>query len=269
MKRDDIRHAGPRAARPKFIPGVYNYCDHWCERCRFQTRCRLYRDLQRFQAAPDAGEAALRAVAEEDDEPEDEEETTVSPRERAEFLALIQEANKEPSPEEAARIRAACERYRELKSSHPLTLQAREYADIASNVTTVIRPVLDSRADPLALAAIETIDRFDHYIAVKTWRATAGLVGERFTLDDDDEDDDEFSNKPSNLQADCNGCAKLVRLMIAESREAWQVLMHVQTIAADGVPGAMVRRLSELDARVAAAFPRAMEFMRPGFDDGG
>ena len=23
------------------VPGIYNYCDRWCERCRFQSRCRL------------------------------------------------------------------------------------------------------------------------------------------------------------------------------------------------------------------------------------
>lgn len=25
-----------------FIPGIYNYCDRWCERCAFTNRCRSY-----------------------------------------------------------------------------------------------------------------------------------------------------------------------------------------------------------------------------------
>ena len=25
-----------------FIPGVFNYCDRWCERCPFSSRCRVY-----------------------------------------------------------------------------------------------------------------------------------------------------------------------------------------------------------------------------------
>src|SRR6187549_1842421 len=25
-----------------FIPGIYNYCDRWCERCTFTSRCRSY-----------------------------------------------------------------------------------------------------------------------------------------------------------------------------------------------------------------------------------
>jgi hypothetical protein len=29
------------ASDPKFIPGIYNYCDRWCERCRFTSRCLI------------------------------------------------------------------------------------------------------------------------------------------------------------------------------------------------------------------------------------
>ncbi len=25
-----------------FIPGIYNYCDRWCERCPFTDRCMNY-----------------------------------------------------------------------------------------------------------------------------------------------------------------------------------------------------------------------------------
>lgn len=27
------------AENPKFISGIYNYCDRWCERCPFTSRC--------------------------------------------------------------------------------------------------------------------------------------------------------------------------------------------------------------------------------------
>src|SRR5688500_13894025 len=26
----------------RFISGVCNYCDRWCEKCRFNDRCRVY-----------------------------------------------------------------------------------------------------------------------------------------------------------------------------------------------------------------------------------
>ncbi len=25
-----------------FIPGIFNYCDRWCERCMYTHRCRVY-----------------------------------------------------------------------------------------------------------------------------------------------------------------------------------------------------------------------------------
>jgi hypothetical protein len=28
-----------RARDPKYISGIYNYCDRWCERCQFTSRC--------------------------------------------------------------------------------------------------------------------------------------------------------------------------------------------------------------------------------------
>ena len=27
---------------PKNIPGIYNYCDRWCERCSFTDKCSNY-----------------------------------------------------------------------------------------------------------------------------------------------------------------------------------------------------------------------------------
>ena len=32
---------------PRFIPGIYNYCNRWCERCRFADRCSLNAEKRR------------------------------------------------------------------------------------------------------------------------------------------------------------------------------------------------------------------------------
>ena len=29
-------------SKMKYIPGIYNYCDYWCERCAFTKRCRNF-----------------------------------------------------------------------------------------------------------------------------------------------------------------------------------------------------------------------------------
>jgi hypothetical protein len=42
--------------------------------------------------------------------------------------------------------------------------------------------------------------------------------------------------------------------------------MELGRATADGVPAHLVRRLDEIDAGLAARFPQAMAFVRPGFD---
>ena len=258
-------HSSSATPRPKFIDGVYNYCDRWCERCRFQSRCRLYRDTERMEAIASAGldaKAAVEAFADDEsdnDETDNDEEAATG--ERASFLAALEAATREPSPEEARRLDAALDRRSAQEAAHPLTLEAGEYAQIARGLSVTLRSIFAQSADPVALASLETIDHFSMMIAVKTRRAAGALIS--LQEPDDELDDDEFS------RLDGNGCAKLVRLMIAESRDAWNVLMHIGSVAADGVPVAMAKRLERLDASVAHAFPRAMSFMRAGFDDGG
>src|SRR5437870_6186767 len=36
------RRKKPDPRNPRFIPGIYNYCDRWCERCEFSHRCAQF-----------------------------------------------------------------------------------------------------------------------------------------------------------------------------------------------------------------------------------
>ena len=36
MEKDYLKKL---AKDPCYIPGIYNYCDRWCERCQFTSRC--------------------------------------------------------------------------------------------------------------------------------------------------------------------------------------------------------------------------------------
>ncbi|HEX7777658.1 MAG TPA: hypothetical protein VF424_00380 [Vicinamibacterales bacterium] len=257
MRPDD--HAGT-PGQVTFIAGVYNYCDRWCERCRFQTRCRLYRDTRRMEEFMEGrlDKADLEALQSDEEFEEDTNAPPVSARERAEFLEGLAEANQEPSPEESARIERAYERHTRQLDAHPLTRDAMEYATTSRRLVQILESAFHAGGDPLAAESLETIGRFGLMIAVKTRRAAAGLL----PLCEELGDDEEFR------QSDANGCAKLVRLMIAESRQAWELLVHLPAVTADGVPAAMVRRLDTLDARLAAEFPRAMSFVRMGLDEG-
>src|SRR6266481_3050097 len=43
------------AENSEFISGVYNYCDRWCERCPFTSRCAVYEIDHQFDTPPSDG----------------------------------------------------------------------------------------------------------------------------------------------------------------------------------------------------------------------
>jgi hypothetical protein len=266
--------SGPsRAPRPRFVAGVYNYCDHWCERCTFQSRCRVFEDVRRTTEAIARGQdpSTVRRAFDEDDAAD----AAVTPQQREEFYRLIEEAHAACRVEADAPDDAFVEAERQadaIRRQHPLNREAHEYADVAHGVGTVLRPLLEARADPLALASLEAIERFDFLIAVKTSRAINGLpiltaatqagvdlASARAALEHDDWC--EFSKEDS----DCT--AKLVRLIVRESREAWDLLRTMEGAPANGVPALMVDRLVRLDAHLDRVFPDAMRAVRMGLDE--
>ena len=41
------------AGDPRFISGIYNYCDRWCERRHFTSRCLNYEQLPESSKSDD------------------------------------------------------------------------------------------------------------------------------------------------------------------------------------------------------------------------
>jgi hypothetical protein len=108
---------------------------------------------------------------------------------------------------------------------------------------------------PAVAAAIDTIGWYSGLIPAKIARAVDGAASEGQFVDDDP------------VQNDWNGSAKVARLAIAESIGAWRTLFE----AGDTPVDASIRRtaglLEQMDGDLAARFPLAMEFVRPGFDE--
>lgn len=53
------------AQKHRFIPGIYNYCDYWCERCAFTRRCRNFamgREMKREACGDQPVEDATNAA---------------------------------------------------------------------------------------------------------------------------------------------------------------------------------------------------------------
>jgi hypothetical protein len=69
------------------------------------------------------------------------------------------------------------------------------------------------------------------------------------------------------VQNDWNGSAKAARLGIAESSNAWRAVLEAGEAAADSPLGQILALLDRIDGQLAARFPLAMQFVRPGFDE--
>lgn len=250
------------------IPGVHNFCDRWCERCPLTARCQVFRDQARDEAVLAATLDAPRAFL---DQPFDQDDEVLVPPEVAaawaEFVSGLDEATRSETAEESERRTAARRRHRKRVRAHPIPTAAREYAALAQGVLQAVSRLVEGRpaTDETARRAVETLRRHAPLIAVKSVRAAAGLVPDDPLGDGDGGGP---GHGPEEAQSDANGTAKLVRLLIRESIDAWRALGQPGRGVANGVPIAMIDRLDRLDRQVADAFPKAMAFVRPGFDDG-
>ena len=226
------------AANPGLIPGIHNYCDQRCSRCRFTKRCLAYpdtRDLELMSAPPvevDTGEGSRRALGISRDVADDG---------RIPATGLIWVSGWES---------ARADRSRE--PDHPVAHLAREYGQLAWRISHALLPIIERRGDAAVIEAVATIEWFTTMISSKIARAFAGR---RDRCDSD-----------ADAQSDFNGSAKMALIGIEQSRAAWTVLMQAGRATANGVPAQAVRMLDTLDRDLRLEFPEAVRFVRPGFD---
>ena len=219
------------AGDPRNIAGIYNYCDRWCERCRFSARCLTFR---------------VSRAAERGDPP------PPPPPDDGIARPWLEDAFREPTADEREEIDAAIERQDARVAADPIKTRADDYATMADPILRALAPILRARQDEVAIAALEVLEHHVFLIPAKTVRALHGYHDEDYDRGD--------------RQCDAHGSAKVARLAIKESREAWDVMTQVGRAAADGVPKQMIETLTALDAAIADRFPMAMSFIRAGFD---
>ena len=237
-----------RAQDPALIPGIYNYCHHRCEQCAFTGRCLSFRQEQ--QEAHDHPERSL----------EDHIEANFT-RAAALMKAWCEQHGIDPAAvEEAAEIDESDTTTQagddEKADADVLQQMARRYSSEAYHIVEPLSNLSRFHAwAPAVAAAIDTIGWYSGLIPAKIARAVGGAASEGQFVDDDP------------VQNDWNGSAKVARLAIAESIGAWRTLFE----AGDTPVDASIRRtaglLEQMDGDLAARFPLAMEFVRPGFDE--
>jgi hypothetical protein len=243
------------AENPDLISGIYNYCDRWCERCPFTSRCLVYAteqaDDERF--SPESrdlnNEAFWRRLS------------TIfqETREMVEEWAREAGIDLQAIPDDDAL--QSRKRKKQQVDHHPLAKAGKKYASATTDWFREFEQTLelsdrhtDENAEEVQEAR-EIIYWYQYQIAVKTMRALSGR-----------NDEDEFADDDSPIPKDSDGSAKVALIGTDRSIAAWRLMQlaapeHSRSI----IP--LILQLERLRQRLEKTFPGARSFIRPGFDE--
>lgn len=230
--------------RKDMIHGIYNYCDRWCEKCTFTSRCANFSI---------------------EDELWDDEEKGLENEKFWEKMSMIFEVTAELLMEKAEELGIDLSKaetvdddgFKKAEKSE-LVLAAKDYGLavnkwlnlIADHLTLVA--VNDALTDPdnsdELSEATEVIRWYSLFIPAKISRAMSQ------------------TNEDPDFQFDMNGSAKIALIALERTIAAFAILY-------DKLPGredeilAFLSNLSKIKKEVERKFPEAMNFIRPGFDE--
>ncbi|HBC87443.1 MAG TPA: hypothetical protein DCZ94_10850 [Lentisphaeria bacterium] len=250
---------------PKMISGIHNYCDKWCERCRFKTRCAV-------------------GIMDLEDKKQDSKELDLNSPEFwdklhgifADTFEMIGEMARKngvdvdaPIPEEywiqkEKRDKNAREHVC-AKASWKYMEMVRKWMDGSSkdfekkadelmkNISMGL-PNKNPEKDALEIKDAVDVIIWNHtLIHVKLMRAVQQIF----------EDEPEILE---DLPKDYDGSAKIALISIDNSIKVWETLLSHFPEKEDEILK-MLSLLQKLGRRTELEFPNARSFKRPGFDE--
>jgi len=264
------------APKHRFIPGIYNYCDYWCERCAFTRRCRNFvtgREMEREARGGKPVEDATNAAFWNGLAEKLRETTVFGPRDQ--WAADIDDDFDDgPDPEWEAREAARGEAVRK----HVLPRLAEEYMKQADAWLKSADADLKAHAQGLLAAAgspfaqedveeearqigemIEVIAWYHTFIFPKMSRAIRGR------LEREEADGPAAEILRESRLSDANGSGKVTLVAIERSIAAWLRLRDVLPAHESAILN-MLALLDRMRRGIHAALPGAQSFRRPGFD---
>jgi hypothetical protein len=252
-----------RAKDPKYIRGIYNYCDRWCERCQFTSRClncalteERFGNLEEIDIRNKKFWEKLSGLL----------------RDTMEMIAeLALEKGIDLSSFENKNQKNFISKRKDNRLSNLLFHLAEEYAVsvqrwLQSNEDLLPRAqdqmmrirLLSSGKNPEkefanSKDAIEVIRWYLFQIGIKIKRANENQLEDIVIKEDD-------------LPDDSDGSAKVALIGIERSIAAWKiVLKNFPEQREEAI--LRIMQLKNLKNRTELSFPHAREFKRPGFDD--
>lgn len=247
----------------QFIKGIYNYCDRWCERCPLSSKCMLY--------AMDEKEPVDPATRHLDNE---KFWNQISDSFRL-AIELIEDWAKKEGLDltviDAKNPSGDLQKEEQKIRSHPLSKKTKFYIKQVNNWLTDAEPFLKEKEINLDKQVrlnindqetekearqitdfIEVIQWYKLQIHTKIFRALSGK-----------------NNEPGDaisVQHDSNGSAKVAMIGIKRSMAAWSKLLKSFPEMEDDILAILVS-LERLNNLLEKTFPKAENFIRPGFDE--
>jgi hypothetical protein len=228
------------------IDFISAYCDSWCERCAFTSRCSSYAVRIALTMCDGDFRAALELAV---GAPPPRDPAEVARREA--FLEELQDY--EPTEAALAETIREEEGREERLDESPVTTAAERFSVLAADWVASHHDQFSSPADAQLAEAWEIVSWDTHLIAAKLHRALHGR--DEFMRGEGFEDDP--------IQNDWNGSAKVALISIERSLDAWA---GIAAAFSDSEAAAIAGELRQLKDAVECAFPGAWKFIRPGFD---
>lgn len=229
------------------IPGIYNYCDRWCERCEFTARCRVFAMEQE------------RAIDVEDITGED------LVRELSNTFAEVKEMLIEAAEKWDIDLNAIDDQeFEEISKRTRDFIENQEAVVLAKQYALDGNKLLQAKGEWLGGSTIDA-EMLDDVLGV-IYNYLFFIVGKLHTGFHGMLDMDGFENpnSMSDPQNDSNGSVKIALITIERSILAWTYLLDDQNAS---LIRPMVELLERIQALAEESFPKARDFVRPGFDE--
>lgn len=224
-------------ANKEQIPFIHNYCDRWCERCSFTSRCIVFAKEQELtdEEKDIENEAFWRNIA----------------NNFAEAKQMLYQMATEQGIDLDAVDYDEIEKEEKIKDeeidNHELTNLSRNYYKQIPNILE--NQSLFAQIDEYNRTEMfEIIYWYQYFISAKLQRAL-------HTVEDDFDDDS---------PRDCDGSAKIALIAIERSIMAWTNLVNQENLSEIKPIISLLEKLKQITEE---KFPNAMDFIRPGFDE--
>jgi len=236
----------------KFILGIYNYCDRWCEHCLLFHRCFLYtkekeklEEHQKKGKDPNAWKIVMKDV--EDSLKEAMELIKKVAEERGIDLDTLPEIKYELSDPHQHLLFRTAEKYRKLAHKFLRKLKdiiQEEGIDLTKRVEIMPSPEKEAGNFQEIVFCYQVILWYHTLVPAKIYRALS---------------------MPNSRDFDSDGSAKASYLGLTESIKALQKIYHWDKNLEDNILPLLITA-EQLRKSIDREFPGHRHFKRPGFD---